>query len=206
MLDNLKYDTSIVNPEAENLISCANEFGSVISSLIYIGNQIQTNWEGDGADITGVLDSINNVSEYYETKIIPAMSKLGNGMLAFSDALNEVTNSTLDQTTTVNSDINQDTMASSSNNGGRDALSKRKWGEWDTFSGDYWSAVGQDFAENWNYSNCDNGIEYVFSTIGGTGSTLLDTVETGLEIGGDILSSSVSAVGNALETAWNWFY
>ncbi|MGM9881852.1 MAG: hypothetical protein ACI31S_03300 [Bacilli bacterium] len=262
MLDNLKYDTSIVNPEAENLISCANEFGSVISSLLYIGNQIQTNWEGDGADITGVLDSINNVSEYYETKIIPAMSKLGNGMLAFSDALNEVTNSTVDNSTIQGSlglgigsanatlgsalegkkssslkdnfpyldskfDRNSlssnnnftsssgtfatessspNTNASSSDSSGRDALSKRKWGPWNTFTSDYWKGVGQDFAENWNYSNCDRATDYISNTRGAILTSELDALETVGEVATDTIFSGISAIGNAAEAVIRFMY
>lgn len=99
MLDDLKnvgYDTSIVNENAEKLLSCANNFESVIATLSYIRNQIKTNWDGTTEDIAGVLQRIDRTSSQCTQKIIPAMRKLGNGWLAFSAAIDEVSKSTIE--------------------------------------------------------------------------------------------------------------
>ena len=90
---NIKIEnTASAKEEAQNLINCENEFNSCINTLRYILQSFDSIWQGSAKDVESSKQSLRNIINYFETKISPALNKLGNGILAYATATEELAN------------------------------------------------------------------------------------------------------------------
>lgn len=65
---------------------------------------------------------------------------------------------------------------------------------------DYWSTVGEDFAENWDFSTVDNFAEGAGVVITGTVRTVVDTAQ----LVGNVAVDAVEVVGDVADTVVGW--
>lgn len=69
-------------------------------------------------------------------------------------------------------------------------------------NGSYWQNVGQDYAENWDYSNCDSLGEYVGTFVcDSVVGSVLDTVQLVGNAGVDVVNGAVEVVDVVVEGA-----
>lgn len=98
---NIKINnTSTAISDAEMIISCANSFESLVSTMFTIKNNFESNWIGEeSADRTSIINSLNNSITFYEDKIIPALKGLGNGINAYAIATDRLAQASVGDTT-----------------------------------------------------------------------------------------------------------
>ncbi len=65
---------------------------------------------------------------------------------------------------------------------------------------DYWSTVGEDFAENWDFSTADNFAEGVGVALTGTVRTVVDAAQ----LVGNVAVDAVEVVGDVADTVVGW--
>jgi len=85
-------DTGSAKNEAETIIGCYNKIDSCVGTMRYLYKQLPIMWNGDQADIADILTKLNNSITYYETKIMPALEKLGSSILAYATATEALAN------------------------------------------------------------------------------------------------------------------
>jgi len=88
-------DTGTATIDAETIISCSNSFESLVGTLTTIKENFESNWIVDGNeaannDRNSIINSLNSSINYYQTNIIPALSKLGNAINAYAIATEQL--------------------------------------------------------------------------------------------------------------------
>ena len=87
---NIKINnTADAKADAETILSCGNSFDSLVTTMKAVMKSITDNWydcKAKQSAITGLTNSIN----YYETKIIPALNKLGTSINAYAIATEQL--------------------------------------------------------------------------------------------------------------------
>jgi len=85
-------DTGSAKNEAETIIACYNKIDSCVGTMRYLYKQLPNMWNGEQADIADILTKLNSSITYYETKIMPALEKLGSSILAYATATEVLAN------------------------------------------------------------------------------------------------------------------
>jgi len=82
-------NTEEAKQDASTLISSANTLQSIVSTMETLRNNFIDNWKdkkGKNADRLTIIAYLNDNIHYYNNKIIPALTKLGNAINAYATA------------------------------------------------------------------------------------------------------------------------
>lgn len=143
---------------ASSLKEDAQFYTQVVQQLEEARTQIVNNWEGDTSDINAICTEILNVSNTFSAKIIPALVNLNTGVTNFADEVDKTASETVD---------NNSGSSSKSSSGSTSASSGGESGKVG-----FWEYHGNDFANDWDYSGCDSGLDYVGATVSGLCGTV----------------------------------
>ena len=82
-------NTSSAITEGSNLLSVANSYKSILNTLNYAKVTLNEVWIS-GTEISSISTSVDDCLEEYNKKIIPALKKLSNGVIAYCAATEEL--------------------------------------------------------------------------------------------------------------------
>ena len=155
--------TEQARTSAGTLSQDAAYYTSLVEELRNASTQIQSNWEGDAADINDIVSRIEVVCGEFESKIIPTLKDLSGAVISLADDIDTAASSTVE---------------SGSKSGGgdkkgseTDAAKSKKDSKKSSKPG-FWAYHGEDFCDDWNFSGCDSGLDYVGAALGGVCSTV----------------------------------
>lgn len=170
--------TQQARTNAQSLSTDAQYYVEIVTSLENAKTQITANWEGDSQDILDITTRIDTVTTSFNQKIIPALNKLSNGVISFADAIDTTANQNVEN----GSSSVEIGSGSTDENSGTSGTSETE----NTRPG-FWEYHGQDFADDWDYSGCDSGLDYIGKTIGGV-----------VETAGSVVNFAVDGVSEIL--------
>ena len=91
---NIKIEnTSTAIEDANILISSANKLSSIVATMRNLKKSFEDNWIEEGVQNENrqrIVDDLGSNIVYYENKIIPALSKLGNAINAYAVATDQI--------------------------------------------------------------------------------------------------------------------
>lgn len=106
-------DTNKVREYCATLDSDVAYYQGLVSDLENAKTKIQANWEGDAVAISDVIARIDQTIKTYKEGLIPAVSGLSTSMVEMADAVDQVSNNTVEEST----DVTTDTTVAGSSNG-----------------------------------------------------------------------------------------
>lgn len=97
-------NTEEAKQDASTLISSANTLQSIVSTMETLRNNFIDNWKdtkGKNADRITIIAYLNDNIHYYNNKIIPALTKLGNAINAYAVATEILASASADDSSLV---------------------------------------------------------------------------------------------------------
>lgn len=152
-------NTTTAISDSEIIISCANSFESLVSTLSTVKNNFESNWTGEeNADRDSIITSLNNSINFYQNKIIPALKKLGSGVYAYAIATEQLAMASVGNpaiSTGITPSEYADISRNNALNSEPDFTNKDAWGKSNPYSEKYmgqctWFAWGK-FYEIYGY-------------------------------------------------------
>ena len=89
---NIKIEnTGAALEDARVIVSSANSFESLVSTMITVKQNFESNWTGDSTtDRDSIISGLENSIKYYNNYIIPALNKLGTAIDAYALATEQL--------------------------------------------------------------------------------------------------------------------
>lgn len=79
---------------SEELISDANYYSNLVSQLEDAKAKLNSNWEGDTADIQSIIVKIDKVSASF-SQLIPLMQRMGQELISFANESQKISERTV---------------------------------------------------------------------------------------------------------------
>ena len=163
---------------ATELKTAENLYLEVVENLKTTKTQIQSNWEGDTADINDIITRIDDICTTFESSIIPGLNKLNTGVNTLADDIDKIASNTVDDQGGTASGSTSDSTDGTTKETGKNA------NKTNIFKKEFWTTIGNDFKDDWDYSDTTG----VLSAIGNTLNGLLNS-------GGTVVNSLFRIVG-----------
>ena len=98
---NIKIEnTGAALEDARVIVSSANSFESLVSTMRTVKQNFESNWSGDSTtDRDSIISGLENSIKYYNNYIIPALSKLGAAIDAYALATEQLAAASVGNTT-----------------------------------------------------------------------------------------------------------
>ena len=145
--------TAAAKEHAETLKRAASGFQEFDDKISAIYDRLNACWEGDSQDFTDIIYSIGGIA-VDSREISQCLNELSLGLSSFASAVDELGKG--------NSEAGVATGAAIG-----DVVSQNKG---------FWDRQKDEFANDWDYSQCDGALDYVGQTIGGVIGTIGSTV------------------------------
>ena len=147
----LKISTADARNYASELKNAEQVYKDIVENLLTTKTQIQMNWEGDAADITDIITRIDAITEAFQVAIIPSLNQLHTGVTNYAAEVDKIGSNTVD---------NQTGGTGGSGNGGSTATATNQ-------KPGFWEYHKNNFKNDWDYSGCDSGLDYIGATVDG---------------------------------------
>lgn len=153
----LKIGTAEAKNYASELKKAEDTYRKIVEELVTTKTQIQMNWEGDATDINDIITRIDAITGEFQERIIPSLNKLHVGVTNYATEVEQISNNTTD-----------DQSGGTGGNGGSGTdggagsgagAAKQKPG--------FWEYHKNNFKNDWDYSGCDSGLDYIGATVDG---------------------------------------
>lgn len=170
--------TEQARSSANTLSADAAYYTTLVEELRNASTQIQSNWEGDAADINDIVTRIETVCGEFESKIVPTLTDLASAITSLADDVDTAASSTVEGgSNTVSGDTSTDATGAAAATASETTSEKPG----------FWAYHGQDFADDWNFSGCDSGLDYVGAALGGVCGTVGSVVNFVVDGASEIL-------------------
>lgn len=172
--------TSQARTSASTLAEDAAYYTSLVEELRNASTQIQSNWEGDAADINDIVVRIESVCGEFEAKIVPTLKDLSAAITTLADDIDTAASSTVEGgSNAVSGGTGAENTGTAAANESAKAEKEKKG---------FWKYHGDNFANDWDYSGCDGALDYVGATVDGLCGTV-----------GSVVNFVVDGVGELLD-------
>lgn len=158
--------TSQARTSAATLAEDAAYYTSLVEELKNASAQIQANWEGDAADINDIVTRIATVCGEFEAKIVPTLKDLSAAITSLADDIDVAASSTVEggsNAVSGGSDTSNTDTAAATETAAAEGGKEKKG---------FWQYHGDNFANDWDYSGCDSGLDYIGATVDGIVGTV----------------------------------
>ena len=160
-------------------------YENLITELTNAKGKIQTNWEGDSAALNDVITRIDSTITVFDATIRAAKG-LSQNVVAFADKIDEVSNNTVE-----NNNGSQPSGVENPGNGSvpsttpNQSVEKENPASYSIWSGGFWKNIGQDFCDDWDFSDTHGLVSGIGDVAGGVLNTAGSVVNTvGRVVGG----------------------
>ena len=172
--------TSQARTSASTLAEDAAYYTTLVEELRTASTQIQANWEGDAADINDIVSRIEIVCGEFEAKIVPTLKDLSSAITTLADDIDVAASSTVEGGS---NDVSGNDGTSTGATDGAAGQAAEGGKEKKSF----WKYHGDNFANDWDYSGCDSGLDYIGATVDGVVGTVGSVVNFVVDGASEIL-------------------
>lgn len=159
-------DSAQVKELANSLIEDAQFYSTLVTQLEDAKAKLQQNWEGDVADIQSIILEINVVVNGFNV-LIPNINDMANALIEFANSSEQTSNNTVVDPSLITVPDDGTGTGTGTEGAGQTSTSE-KLGFWEYHKG--------NFKNDWDYSGCDSGLDYIGATVDGLVGTVGSTL------------------------------